>query len=305
MEISCEGSWTPAVQALSAAGLRASHALRHRCAKIHLYDPGLRAELIDSMVRPVLLHGSEIRGATAQIGLTSFGRQGNDATEQVHCSCFRSLLGVRASTPGVSILGEFGRFPLFVDRVRAISSFLNRLVGLRGSGSLVSIAFEDSVRLWEEVEFMQHATALPKSCAPLTMVRGWFGDAVQIFGRQYSPMGPFDQLPECDTAAMVAHMQRLYLTGPPAHRQGPVKATYDSLRDGASYSCAAYIRSQYFTEAYRTLTGFRTGSHDLAGTTGLWVARESFSSYEHRLCTQCHLHRIEDEVHFIFEYPTV
>jgi hypothetical protein len=136
-------------------------------------------------------------------------------------------------------------------RVGAISLYLNRLVGLRGSGRLVSIAFENSARLWEEVEFMHHATALPESCPPLTMVRGWFGDAVHILGRQYSPMGPFDQLPECDTAAIVAHMQRLYLTGP--HRQGPVKAIYDSLQDGASHCCAPYIRSQYLIEAYRTL----------------------------------------------------
>jgi hypothetical protein len=88
-----------------------------------------------------------------------------------------------------------------------------------------------------------------------------------------------------------------------SHRQGPVKAIYDSSRDGASYYCAPYIRSQYFTEAYRTLALFRTGSHDLAGTTGRWVAQDSSSSHEHRLCTQCCLHRIEDEVHFIFECP--
>jgi hypothetical protein len=75
-----------------------------------------------------------------------------------------SLLGVRASTPGVSpsILGEFGRFPLiFVDRIRAISLYFSRLLGLRDSGRLVSLALEDSVRLAEEVEFMLHSTALP------------------------------------------------------------------------------------------------------------------------------------------------
>jgi hypothetical protein len=100
-------------------------------------------------------------------------------------------------------------------------------------------------------------------------------------------MGPFAELSECDTAAIVAHMQRLYLTGP--HRQGAVKAIYASLRDGASYCCSPYIRSQYFTEAYWTLARFCTGSHDLAGTTGRWVTRESSSSHEHRLCTQCRL----------------
>jgi hypothetical protein len=75
------------------ASLRASHALRHRCAEIHLYDPGLRVELFDSLVRPVLLHGLEIWGFTAQIGLTSFGRQESDAMKHVHRSSFESLLG--------------------------------------------------------------------------------------------------------------------------------------------------------------------------------------------------------------------
>jgi hypothetical protein len=120
VEVSCSGRWTPAVQALSTADLRATHALRQRCIKIQLYDPGLRPELFDILVRPILLHGAEIWGATRQIGLTTFGSQERDPTEQVHRSFFRSLLGVRASTSGVSILGEFGRLPLCVDRVRAI-----------------------------------------------------------------------------------------------------------------------------------------------------------------------------------------
>jgi hypothetical protein len=94
---------------------------------------------------------------------------------QVH---FRSLLEVIASTHGVSILGEFnGRFSLIVDRVRAISLYHNCLLGLRDSGRLVSPAFENSVRLAGEMEFMLHSTVLPESCSPHTLVRGRFGDA--------------------------------------------------------------------------------------------------------------------------------
>jgi hypothetical protein len=232
------------------------------------------------------------------------------ATEQhVHRSFFKSqVLGVWASTPGVSIqVGRVRQISAFVDKVRAILLYLNRLVGLHGiSGTLVSIAFKDNVRLWEDVEFMQHPTTLPESCPPFTIVRGWFGDAIHIFGRQYCPMGRYDQLPECDTASIVAHMQRLYLTGP--RRQGPVKAIYDSLRDGASYCCAPYKRSQYFTEAYRTLARFCTGFHDLAGTTGRWIARESSSFHEHRLCIQCYIYiglrTRSQQGTFIFECPT-
>jgi hypothetical protein len=212
-------------------------------------------------VRPILLHGAEIWGAIRQIGLTTFGSQERDPTEQVHRSFFRSLLGVRASTSGVSILGEFGRFPLFVDRARAISLYYNRLLRLRDSGRLVSLAFEDSVRLAEEVEFMLHSTALPESCSPPTLVRGWFGDAMAILGRAYR-RPCIRSFPECDTSSISSYMQHQYLTGP--HRQGSMMATYDSIWDGESYGCAPYIRRQYFIEAHRTLARFRTGSHDLA-----------------------------------------
>jgi hypothetical protein len=141
VEVSCSGRWTPAVQALSTAGLRATHALRQRCIEIQLYDPGLRAELFDSLVRPILLHGADIWGATRHICLTTFGSQERDPTEQVHRSFFRSLLGVRASTSEFSILGEFGRFPLFVDRPRANSLCYNRLLRLRDSGRLIKACF--------------------------------------------------------------------------------------------------------------------------------------------------------------------
>jgi hypothetical protein len=159
------------------------------------------------------------------------------------------FLGLKRACPGSAIFGEFGRFPLFVDRVRAISLYYNRLLRLRDSGMLVSLAFKDSVRLAEEVDFMLHSTALPKSCSPPTLVRGWFGDAMAILGQAYRR--PCIRLfPECDTLAITSYMQHQYLTGP--HRQGSMMATYDSIRDGDSYGFALYIRRQYFTEAYRT-----------------------------------------------------
>jgi hypothetical protein len=218
--------------------------------------------------------------------------------KQVHRSFFTSLLGVRASTSGVSILGEFGRIPLFVDRVRAISFYYNRLLRLRDSGRLVSLAFEDSIRLAEEVEFMLHSTALPKSCLPPTLVRGWFGDAMAILGRAYR-RPCIRSFPECDTSSISSYMQHQYLTGP--HGQGPIMAIYDSIWDGKSYGCDPYICTQYFTEAYRKLARFRTGSHDLAGITGRWMRSSTSFADEHRICLVCRLHTVEDDDHFIFE----
>ena len=302
VDVSCTGSWDPAVQSLSATGIRACHALRQRCAEIGLYDPRLRAELFDSLVIPVLMHGAEVWGATSRVSMSSFGDQERDAFEQVHRSFFRGLLGVRASTPGISILGEFGRFPLLVRRVRAISLYYNRLIDLRGSGRLIDLAFQDSVQLWKEWEFMHDSAALPGTRHPVPKVRGWYGDTIHMLGRLGYRTADLLRLCEWDVPSMIHHLQRRYLTG--SHRLGSVKETYDRLRDWGSYSCAPYISTGYFTEAYRCLARFRTGSHDLAGVTGRWgVARDSHSSHLHRLCSLCGLNRVEDEDHFIFECP--
>jgi hypothetical protein len=125
VEVSCSGSWTAAVESLIAAGTRACHAMRSRCAELGLYDPGL---LKDRVVRQFgyarfLMHGAEIWGATLRVSMSTFGDQESDPTKRVHRSFLRSLLGVRVSTPGILIVGEFGRFPLLVRSVRAISLY--------------------------------------------------------------------------------------------------------------------------------------------------------------------------------------
>jgi hypothetical protein len=66
------------------------------------------------------MHGAEVWGATPRVSMSSFRDQESDSTERVHRSFLRSLLGVRVSAPGISILGEFGRFSLLVRRDRAM-----------------------------------------------------------------------------------------------------------------------------------------------------------------------------------------
>jgi hypothetical protein len=82
--------------------------------------------MFDGFVIPIMLHGTETWRATRQIGhknsesLTIFGSQERDPTKQVHRSLFRRLFSVRASTPGFSIFGKFGRLPLLADKVGTI-----------------------------------------------------------------------------------------------------------------------------------------------------------------------------------------
>ena len=130
---------------------------------------------------------------------------------------------------------------------------------------------------------MHDSAALPGIQHHVPRVRGWYGDTISMLGRLGYRTADLQRLGEWDVRSMIHHLQRRYLTG--SHRLGSVKETYDRLRDWDSYSCAPYISTGYFTEAYRCLARFRTGSHDLAGVTGRWgVARDSHSSHLHRLC---------------------
>lgn len=215
VEVAHTGSSSAALDALSAAGSRACSALRSRCAEIHLYDPHLKVQLFDSLVQPILLHGAEIWGVTSQIGLNSFGKQERDGTEVVHRGFLRSLLGVRASISSIAILGEFGRYPLLVRRFRAISLYDNRLLHLRGSGRLVSLAFEDSFRLWEEAEYLRCSSALIPGIE-VPYVQGWFADFCTMFNGCYGPANSYHLLSKCNTQAAVSYIQSRYLKG--AHR---------------------------------------------------------------------------------------
>jgi hypothetical protein len=64
------------------------------------------------------------------------------------------------------------------------------------------------------------------------------------------------------------------------------------------------VGSSYFTEAYRSLVRFCTGSHNLVAVIGHWgVERDSFSFRMRQQCSFYCLDRIKDEDHFLFESP--
>jgi hypothetical protein len=132
--------------AVQALSNRATHALRQRCIEIQLYNPGLRHEL------------------------TTFG----------------SLLGVRASTSGVSFSGEFGRLLFFIDRAEP---FYCNIIAC----SVCVIAVDWLVSRLRIVYVLRRRWRLcyisrpcwRSSCSPPPLVRGWFQDAKAILGGAY------------------------------------------------------------------------------------------------------------------------
>lgn len=74
-------------------------------------------DLFDKMITPILLYGSEV-----------WGSQVMEYIESVHRSFCRRRLGVRNSTSNIAVLGECGRFPLYVTYYKRCLSYWIKLL---------------------------------------------------------------------------------------------------------------------------------------------------------------------------------
>jgi hypothetical protein len=82
-----------------------------RKGRIHNLSIKYLLDLLDKIVKPILLYGCEIWG---------FGK--NDIIERVHLKFCKLVLHLKVSTPNFMVYGELGRYPLEIDiKVRMIS----------------------------------------------------------------------------------------------------------------------------------------------------------------------------------------
>ena len=93
------------VSHLVSAAKKAVHAMRIRCAYLHLRDPRQQCKLFDTLVLPILSYGSEVWATDPKIGA---------AAEVVHRQFLKRLIGIRDSTATDLVLAELGRYPLHI-----------------------------------------------------------------------------------------------------------------------------------------------------------------------------------------------
>ena len=79
-----------------------------------------------------------------------------------------------------------------------------------------------------------------------------------------------------------------------AHIQNTNKLSFLKSLKGV-YNSEKYLQIKNFSNR-KAITKLKTSNHTLAIEAGRWTNIER----ENRLCTQCTLHKIEDEIHFLF-----
>lgn len=265
---------------LASSGSRALHALRRRCAELGISDPGLRCELFDALVRPVVSYGAEIWATQFLLG-------GKNPGEQLHCTFLRRELGVRGSTPGMVVLAEFGRFPLWVEWAQATARFWSRVASM-DQDRLLRKAFDLSCQM-----AANRGDSLPSAFRP------WASHAAALLQSLGMPANLHTPTPVDDGAVVEAARAR-HLEQLAASNQPKVQRYVRAVRGGvspATYLPAAYVGAVADRPRRMRLAQLRTGSHWLAEETGRWQGRERAQ----RVCPHCEGGLVEDAQHLIFD----
>ena len=67
-------------------------------------------DLIDKMIKPILLYGCEV-----------WGFSNNDILEKIHLKFCKKKFNLKTSTPSYMVYGELGRYPIYTDnKIRTV-----------------------------------------------------------------------------------------------------------------------------------------------------------------------------------------
>ena len=119
--LSRSGSYLKTLNHISEQATRAMYGLFSKVRRLSL-PADMIIELYEKTIKPILLYGCEVWG------LGKF-----DILERVQLKIFKSLFGLRKSTPSYIIYREFGIYPLEIDIFTRMISFWSRLVNSEGN----------------------------------------------------------------------------------------------------------------------------------------------------------------------------
>ena len=130
-------NWSYATKCLSVQSNKALYMIRMLQNKCHNLPPEVLFEIFDTVVAPTVTYASEI-----------WGYKIYNSIENVQLKFCRQLLGLGSNTPNVAVLGECGRFPLFVTYYTKCVKYWLKLVTME-TGELPKSAYKMALVLCE------------------------------------------------------------------------------------------------------------------------------------------------------------
>lgn len=282
---SASGTFSFAQNELYKKGLKAYFKLQKDFLS-HNPNPKTSIHVFDHTIKPILLYGCEIWGSFNP--LTAKFRNGvlaldkiysNNISEKLHNKFCKFILGVHKKTTNFAVLSELGRFPLHFDIVKNIISYWLRLENL-SSFPLLQDAYKHSQLLHGQNK------------------SSWYGSLQQILLNipEFLNINNTNISKHSLKQTLKEAYLKLWKNQLTKCSDGKLR-TYTKFKTNQGFEKYLSLVSNF--ELRRSLTKFRVSSHHLQIESGRYQGTPPHL----RLCQQCDLGEIEDEIHFLLCCP--
>ena len=288
MIFTASGKFTDGKQNLNNKALKAFFKLK----KYFIYvKPNAKTllHLFDHTIKPILLYGSEIWGQFPPNKLHSkgdlyFSQLCKDSIEKSHIKFCKYILQVSKRATNIAVMGELGRYPLYLEVLLNMVKYWFRLS--EQTDSLIKEAFEESKNMFNK----------NKDC--------WYGSIKSIF--EYLEINPQSilNLKTCPNTYLMKKLKVKYekiwgdlLKDDKLHKHhGNKLRTYRLFKNNLCLEKYLMLEN---CKSTNELTKFRISAHDLEIEKGRYYNIPP----DKRYCKLCKNDAVEDEIHFLLQCP--
>ena len=252
-------------------------------------NPELSLNMFDTLVKPIVCYSSEIWGAMNTLYCSTSKTKLWEKIEKLpveifHLKYCKGLLGVHKKSQNSAVMGELGRYPIFITIMKTMLKYIRHLDEVKEDRPLLAAAIKSDEKLANGKSWRKNIEKIVKLFGFTT--RGILSD------------GYIDKI--------IFNMKKDY----ESHWRRSLGST--NSEDGRLY-IYRHIKSSFVFEPYlkqvsslkirRALTKMRISSNNLEIETGRYANKakgEEFIERDKRLCTLCKikgLSLIGDETH--------
>ena len=282
IEMSNTGSFHRATDTLYSKSLRALFSL-YSAISIHSDEPNtkLYLKLFDSLIKPILLYGSEVWGP--QINHT------NNKIAKFVNKFYKTVLGVPHYTSTTGIHIDLGRYSIDVNVHNSMLKYWARLISLPNT-RLVSHCY------WTLFHNPNSTDPWVKSVKDMIFSTGQYH--VWHNQKDIGELGP--KLIKRHISYMSQNLKDQFIQKSSTKMESESKLVhFKSAKETLSLS--NYLLRIKNREKRRLLSKLRLGVLPLEVEKG----RRSNLHRSDRLCKLCHTEQVEDEIHFLFKCPAL
>ena len=267
LTISSTGLFDGAITDLTEKARKTYYMLRKSLLK---YNPPIKLwlKLFDSILKPILLYGSEVWGTKFKNKLDTWDKS---HPELFHLEFCKNILGVNRSCPNIACRAELGRYPLLLDIQKRAAKFWNHL----------QISKPDR---------HHHTAAQLRDGHP---ERDPFNYLVQKHGLSKKDLSIASKLKQLKESCIENYTN----CWKNQMKESSKLNVYRTLKKDCKL--APYLIQIKNYKQRILLTKYRLSDHSLAVEKGrhrqCWVAPEG------RLCVHCNINAVENEPHFLTE----